>query len=298
MSPTALALVLVSVCLHAGWNLLGKRQAPSLAFFTLAMGGGGLAFAPLLWLGPSPWSLPSAFWAWLIASGLCQTLYMAGLAWAYARGEISVLYPLARALPVVLVPLVGLGLPGDQSLGALDWLGMVLILVGALCLPMSSWRALSLRTYLTPALGFALLAAVGTVGYSLIDKRALGLMTAAGHSPLTAGGHYMVLQALITPLWAAPLVWWLPAERRTLPELWAKQRRNALLTGLIITATYGLVLMAMTLTAEVSYVVAMRQLSIPLGVFAGVWWLKESAAPVKLAGVAVMLAGLAIVALQ
>ncbi|WP_268746507.1 hypothetical protein [Nitrincola sp. A-D6] len=33
---------------------------------------------------------------------------MAGLAWAYARGEISVLYPLARALPVLLVPVSAL----------------------------------------------------------------------------------------------------------------------------------------------------------------------------------------------
>ena len=84
MSPLALGLVLLSVCLHAGWNLLGKRRTPSLAFFVLAMGSGALVLSPLLWLGPPPTRLPAAFWGWLAASGLCQMLYMGGLAWAYA----------------------------------------------------------------------------------------------------------------------------------------------------------------------------------------------------------------------
>ncbi len=52
MSPTALALVLVSVCMHAGWNVLGKRNAPSLGSFALAYGAGGVALLPLLVLGP------------------------------------------------------------------------------------------------------------------------------------------------------------------------------------------------------------------------------------------------------
>ena len=118
MSPAALALVLVSVCMHAGWNVLGKRNAPSLASFALAYGAGGAVMLPLVLLGPSLAALPSAFWGWLVLSGLCQMLYMGGLAWAYARGEVSVLYPIARALPVVLVPLVSIALLGSRVLDA------------------------------------------------------------------------------------------------------------------------------------------------------------------------------------
>ncbi|MGJ7456635.1 hypothetical protein [Halomonas sp. RA08-2] len=50
-------------------------------------------------------SVTPSFWGWLAASGVCEMLYMGGLAWAYARGEVSLLYPVARALPVVLVAL-------------------------------------------------------------------------------------------------------------------------------------------------------------------------------------------------
>lgn len=297
MSPAALALVLVSVCMHAGWNVLGKRNAPSLASFALAYGAGGAVMLPLVLLGPSLAALPSAFWGWLVLSGLCQMLYMGGLAWAYARGEVSVLYPIARALPVVLVPLVSIALLGSRVLDRWDGLGMALVVVGALCLPLSHPEARRLSTYLTPAMGFALLAAAGTVGYSLIDKQALGLMQMAGHSGLTAGAVFMVLQAVMTLAWAVPLLALLPAERRRLPALRQQGLPMLVVTGLMMTCTYGLVLIAMALTEEVSYVVALRQLSIPVGVLMGILWLKEPASRAKAFGTLVMLAGLMMVAL-
>lgn len=297
MSPAALTLVLVSVCMHAGWNVLGKRNAPSLGAFALAYGAGGAVLIPLLWLGPPLGMLTNAFWGWLALSGLCQMLYMGGLAWAYARGEVSVLYPIARALPVVLVPLVSIALLGNRVLDIWDGVGMVLVVVGALCLPLSHPEARRLSTYLTPAMGFALLAAVGTVGYSLIDKQALSVMQAVGHSGLTAGAVFMVLQALMTLTWAIPLVALLPVERRRLPALRQQGLTMLLVTGLMMTCTYGLVLMALAITDEVSYIVALRQLSIPVGVLMGVLWLKEPASRAKAVGTLVMLAGLVLVAL-
>ncbi|WP_404464324.1 drug/metabolite transporter [Vreelandella aquamarina] len=297
MSPAALALVLVSVCMHAGWNVLGKRNTPSLGAFVLAYGAGGVVMLPLLVLGPSLMALPGSFWGWLALSGLCQMLYMGGLAWAYARGEVSVLYPIARALPVVLVPLVSIALLGSRVLDAWDGLGMALVVAGALCLPLSHPEARRFSTYFTPAMGFALLAAAGTVGYSLIDKQALGLMQGAGHSGLTAGAVFMVLQAVMTLTWAVPLLVLLPAERRRLPALRQQGLAMLITTGLMMTCTYGLVLMAMAMTDEVSYVVALRQLSIPVGVLMGVLWLKEPASTAKTLGTLVMLAGLVMVAL-
>lgn len=297
MSAAALALVLVSVCMHAGWNVLGKRNAPSLALFALAYGAGGVVLFPLLLMGPTLSALPPPFWGWLALSGLCQMLYMGGLAWAYARGEVSVLYPIARALPVVLVPLLSIALLGNRVLDVWDGMGMVLVVIGALCLPLSHPDARRLSTYLTPAMGFALLAAAGTVGYSLIDKQALGLMQGAGHSGLTAGAVFMVLQAMMTLIWAIPLLALLPAERRRLPALRQQGLTMLIGTGLMMTCTYGLVLMAMALTEEVSYIVALRQLSIPVGVLMGVLWLKEPASTAKGIGTLVMLAGLMVIAL-
>lgn len=296
MNAAALTLIAISVCLHAGWNVLGKRRAPSLAFFSLSIAAGGLALLPILFIGPSVNQLPSEFWAWLAASGLCQMFYMGGLAWAYARGEVSVLYPIARALPVVMVPIVSILLLGRVGVVGWDLVGMLLIVAGALCLPLSDPAARRLSTYFSPSLGFALLAAVATVGYSLIDHQALKLMQQSGYNALTAGAQFMVLQALVTPLWSLPLVLVLPAERHRLPALWRTERQLMLWTGLMITTTYGFVLVALALSDEVSHVVALRQLSIPLGALIGIMWLKEQVSTLKSLSLAVMLAGLWIVA--
>ncbi|MDR5900390.1 EamA family transporter [Halomonas vilamensis] len=295
MSPAALTLIVISVCLHAGWNVLGKRRAPSLAFFSLSIAAGGITLSPLLFIGPSATGLTGAFWGWLAASGLCQMLYMGGLAWAYARGEVSVLYPIARALPVVMVPIVSILLLGREGVAFGDIVGMLLIVIGALCLPLSDPAARRLSTYFSPALGFALLAATSTMGYSLIDHQALLLMQQSGYSALIAGAQFMVLQALVTVLWALPLVLILPSERHRLASLWQTERPLMLWTGLMITATYGFVLVALALSDEVSYVVALRQLSIPLGALIGILWLKERLSAFKALGLIVMLTGLWVV---
>jgi len=102
---------------------------------------------------------------------------------------------------------------------------------------------------------------------------------------------------VMTLAWAVPLLALLPAERRRLPALRQQGLPMLVATGLMMTCTYGLVLIAMALTEEVSYVVALRQLSIPVGVLMGVLWLKEPASRAKAIGTLVMLAGLMMVAL-
>lgn len=298
MSSLALTLVLISAAMHAGWNLLGKRQVPSLAFFTLAMLAGGLVLSPLLLIDRQFLQLPASFWWIWLASGLAQAVYMAGLAWAYARGEISVLYPLARALPVLLVPAFSLLLLGSLTISPQDWFGMGLILLASLLLPLRRLREIRPSVYLTPALGFILLAALGTVGYSLLDKAAIDLMTGQGQSALMAGTHYMILQAWASLLWMLPMVWLIPQERRTLRQLCSTHPGPFILAGIMVLCTYGLVLVAMAFTTEVSYLVALRQASIPLGALLGIFWLKESASALKWGALTLMLTGLILVALN
>lgn len=298
MSPLALTLVLVSACLHAGWNLLGKKQVPSLAFFALAMLGGALVFLPLLFINSVWLSLDAGFWQLLVLSGIFQTLYMAGLAWAYARGEISVLYPLARALPVILVPVVAWLLWQHWWLSAVDILGMCLIALAGFMLPLVRLGAFNLAVYLTPALAFMLLAALGTVGYSLTDKAAIDLMQQQGISAMQAGLQYMVLQAWVAVMWMFPLIAILPSERTALRVLLTGKVRVWLIAGIMVLSTYGLVLIAMAYTEDVSYIVALRQASIPIGALLGVFWLKETLSSFRWFALSLMMLGLMLVALR
>ncbi|MFA0521367.1 multidrug transporter, partial [Vibrio sp. 10N.222.55.E8] len=52
-------------------------------------------------------------------------------------------------------------------------------------------------------------------------------------------------------------------------------RKRATLAGIMMALTYGLVLFAMTMTENVSLVVALRQVSIIFGVVMGICLLKE-----------------------
>ncbi|MHC4202768.1 MAG: drug/metabolite transporter, partial [Planctomycetota bacterium] len=66
--------------------------------------------------------------------------------------------------------------------------------------------------------------------------------------------------------------------------------------GIAIYLTYGLVLVAMSFVTNASYVVALRQLSIPVGAMLGVMILKEPRYAAKFVGIAVIVAGLVFVA--
>lgn len=299
MTSSALTLVLISAAMHAGWNLLGKHHQPSLAFFTLAMAAGAFFFVPVLvWNTDHLIHMPWSFWGWLLLSGAFQAFYMAGLAWAYARGEASVLYPLARALPVLLVAGLSLWIWQQARPSTLDWAGFLLISIGSLLLPLNRLRQAHWRQYINPAMGWMLLAVMGTVGYSLIDKLAIELMQEHSYPAIAGGLHYLVLQAFFALLFMLPASLMINIERQQLQQLLSQTWRQFIFAGIMILATYALILIAMAHTEQVSHLLALRQASIPIGALIGILLLKESAARPKLIGLGVLIMGLLLVALD
>ncbi|MCQ6463511.1 multidrug transporter, partial [Vibrio parahaemolyticus] len=60
---------------------------------------------------------------------------------------------------------------------SLLWLGFVLFTFGCILVPLSLVRQVSLVAYLHVGVFWALIAAIGTSGYSVVDKVALTLLT-------------------------------------------------------------------------------------------------------------------------
>lgn len=297
MSGLSLLLVLLSAIAHAAWNLAGKQARPDLAFFFLASLWGFLLGAPLIL--PFTWpllqSMPATLWAWVGLSGLCQALYLWGLGQAYQRGELSSLYPLIRAVPLLLLMLAGLLWQAGNPLSHAALAGILLIVLGCLLLPMRHFGDLRLRHYLNPASAFALLAATATAGYSLVDDiatRALRGLPSA-HSAAEVALLYVLLQSLAAAAWLG-----LPLLRQQAWRRLAGQWRSSLFTGIMMPLTYVLVVWAMAYASHVSYVVALRQVSIPIGVGLGIWLLGEPLSRAKLLGVALVLGGLGLVLLD
>lgn len=301
MTLTAAVLLIISALAHAGWNLFSKTDHPSSASFLLANLFGTTLLVPFLVFGRAHvLGIIEQFWLLLVLTGFFQALYFAGLAFAYKKGELSVSYPLARSLPTLLVTIVVFAFGQGGTIGRLALFGMALIVAGGFLIPLQSFRDFSLKRYKSVGVIAALVAAIGTAGYSMVDDFTLALIR-SGHSVglndnFIIALYYICLQGLTTVLWQAMMV--LPRAKER--QLFLRQTAHpvpSIIKGAGIFLTYGLVLVSMGYVTNVSYVVAFRQLSIPIGLVFGILILKERACGPKIAAVILLFSGVVLVGL-
>ncbi|MGB1252787.1 MAG: multidrug DMT transporter permease [Candidatus Promineifilaceae bacterium] len=301
MTLTAAALIITSAFMHAGWNYVSKRRSPSLAFFWIAAISGALVMTPNFWLyRQALGQIPPAVWGWICATGVAQAIYVTGLAGAYKRGDISLAYPLARALPVLFVAVISILLGKGDQIRQVGLFGMALISIGCVILPLKSFRQIKLRDYFDGVYAMALVAAIGTTGYSLIDDQALRLLRQTptlGLSSVQITLLFISFQVTSTAVMLSFVTWLHAPTRRELRRLLQDRAlvRVGLLTGVVIMATYGLVLAAMGYVTNVSYVAAFRQLSIPIGAMMGLVLQNEPRFVPKLIGIGIVSIGLILV---
>jgi uncharacterized membrane protein len=141
--PLALALVGVAAVLHAAWNILLKTSGDTLrtALRLQVIGTSILVpIAVVAWLANSRPSIPSDGLGLAFVSGILEALYFIFLAGAYRRGDLSLVYPLARGSAPLLAVIVGVGLLGEH-LDPLAAFGVVLLLIGIM-LTARPWRVL------------------------------------------------------------------------------------------------------------------------------------------------------------
>ncbi len=300
MSPIAILIVLASATVHAGWNLLGKRARPAPAYFAIASLTGAVLLSPLLllWRDTLP-LIPDSVWLSLLVTGAFQATYMTGLAAAYRTGDLSLAYPVARALPILLVPLVTAVLGIGEPVSPLGGAGMITVVIGLLMVVHRSFATVRLASFLSPAVGWALLAGIGTTGYSIIDNGALEIFRStisAGPDDLRAPLVYIVFESASTAIWLflATTIARGPARVRT--DFASLDKRLTMLAGVGIVVAYGLVLVAFGFADNVSYVVAFRQVSLPIGTLFGVVFLGERVGLPRLVGTLLIVAGLVLVA--
>ncbi|NVJ57633.1 MAG: EamA family transporter [Vibrionaceae bacterium] len=301
MSLLAIILVVVSAFLHAGWNLLSKSNTASgPTFFLSSATAAALLLSPfLIWyfniVGLA--AMPTQFWYLLVISGVAQMIYLLGLGFAYKQADIGVVYPIARALPVLMVGVATVLL--GYSLTVFTWFGFLLITIGCLFVPLESFSQLNIRNYVHLGVVWAVIAAIGTAGYSVVDKEALLVLDQTFHSKVSdvsSAIFYLGLQ-----FWSISLcfVIYLTLSKSWVDIVEAWQiRRSATIAGIMMSTTYGLVLLAMTMTENVSYVVALRQLSIVIGMVLGVVFLSERLLLTRVFGSVMILLGLVLVALR
>src|SRR5436853_7771652 len=145
MSLFALGLVLISAVFHATWNLLAKRAGADTPFLWLAYVVGAIVFAPFA-LGILVIVQPALGWpalVFVVVAVSLQTLYFATLTAGYRAGDLSLVYPIARATGPLLATVAAIAILGERPTpvalaGAVAILGGAFVLVGdPLALPRS-----------------------------------------------------------------------------------------------------------------------------------------------------------------
>jgi uncharacterized membrane protein len=303
MSAVALIILILSAITHAGWNLIGKGKTPGIATFMVAALVGTFVLAPFPIVFSEVWlAWPAEIWLFLVATGAFQALYFASLSGAYRHGDMSLVYPVARSIPSILVLIAALTLGRAERIAPVVPIGVLAIVTGSMLLPLRHGQRIQRADYVTPALGFALLAAVGTTGYSIIDDAALRIARDA----LTTTQSWKVAlvygfgQGVMTTCWLLAFAITSAKRRGAVASLLRSGRRKLAwpaLMGVTVVLTYGLVLVSMAFVREVSYVVAFRQLSIPVGVVLSRVVLGEEVAPLKAIGTTLIFAGVVAVGL-
>src|SRR5262245_2454415 len=100
MELTHVAAAVLSAVLHAGWNAAVKAAArPVEAMAAQMLMSAALVVPGLLWTGLPP----RAAWPWVAASTLMNVITVTALLRGYAVGGFGTVYPVTRAISVLLV---------------------------------------------------------------------------------------------------------------------------------------------------------------------------------------------------
>ena len=288
MTTTSLLLVLLAAVCHATWNLAAKRSAHAggvFLFWTTLLSS--IAFMPwALWI----MAQASFVWAWpmlaaIMASGCLHLAYSHALQTGYRKADLSVVYPIARGTGPLLSSTGAFLLLGEVP-GPLRLLGLLGVVGGILLIATDGRFSTFSRPGAMAGLRWGLLTGGVIATYTLVDGSAVKLLLL---SPVVLDwGANLVRTALL-----APQVW---RNRRGAAEVMRGHWVSVWTVALLAPFGYILVLWAMQRGAPLSVVAPMREMSMMLVALLGTVLLREPVGKARLAGCALMLAGVLLLA--
>ncbi len=257
MDPLVFGLIAGAAILHVAWNVLLKTAGDPLRAAAIGMTSAAAIIVPgaivgWLLIGRPP--IPGEAFVLGTVSGVLEAAYFAFLAAAYRRGDLSVVYPIARGTAPLLAVAVGIGILGEQ-LGPAGLAGVGALLVGLLTLQ-RPWRFLRAagRADRDPAVAFALATGVMIAAYSAVDRVGSRLV-----EPWLYAGMIWLSGTVFLWIW----VWITGRSDRFAAASGPLDRRRAAFGGWITMAAYLLILAAFSV-APLTAVAPLRESAIVL----------------------------------
>ena len=251
MDPLIIGLVAASALFHVVWNVRLKTAGDPLRAATIGMLAGTLVIVPLgliAWVASGSPAIPPQGLALGLASGVFEAAYFILLAEAYRRGDLSVVYPLARGTAPLLLVAVGVVILGER-LGPAGWVGVAFLLAGFLALQ-QPWQAVRARDggrRPDAAIAFAIATGVMIAGYTSLDRVGTRLI-----QPFPYAAILWVSGAALLALWVR-----IVAGGRLVAG-GREQNRRAAVGGILTLIAYLLILIALSV-APLTAVAPLRE---------------------------------------
>jgi drug/metabolite transporter (DMT)-like permease len=277
MTAAVFSIVLFAAACHAVWNAIVKSAPDTYLTAVLVALFAGIISVLALPFVPAP---APASWPFLLSGLLLQIIYYVLVGAAYRAADMSVAYPLMRGTaPLIVAAATALWI-GDR-LAPAAWGGILLISAGVLATAFGAWRRSNLRGV---ALALANAAVIAT--YTINDGVGVRLSGSA------AGYTMWLCIAAAIPLAGRELAVRPAVFRAYVARNW----HLGLIGGAGTLVSYGLALWAMT-QAPVAVVAALRETAIVFATGIAAFVLHERITAPRLAAIALIGAGAAILRL-
>ncbi len=279
MNDLAFLLVISSALFHALWNFYAKKaSANSIALIWSAQFLTGLIMLPYTLYCFYTEGVSAIALFFVLVTSVVHALYVFLLGASYEIGDLSIVYPVARGTGIAGTALVAI-LLGIDVVSLIGVLGVLCIFSGTACIGFQHSASADVnRVYRS-----AVLVGLVVAAYSIVDKLAVEHV-----SPL----FYVCLLNIGSPLVLLP--WLLLRLKAETKQVLVEHSGLAAAIGVVGLGTYALVLWAMQLS-QASYVVALREISIPFAAMLGVVLLKEELTLRKMQGVVLIVLGAVLV---
>ena len=269
MPLDALGLALAAAALHALWNLILAGSKDTEGATAAALPCAVVLFAPV---AAATWRVESAAWPFIAGSSALEIAYVVVLMSAYKRADLSLVYPVSRGLAPVLVLSASVAFLGFGSTAG-EVAGIALVAAGIVLVRKDGGAAQ------TSGLALAVLVACLIATYTLVDRYGVRHANPLSYVELILIGPALAYPALVGPARARAAV-----------------RAPAVLAGASMLGAYGLALAALRLASAAS-VAAVRESSVVIAVALAAPVLKEPVGPRRLAGAAIVVTGVALIAI-
>jgi len=272
-----LLLVIIASLSHAFWNIMLKQNEDKTIFLWSLRVWSVILFLPVsIVLWPKDEHIT---WEWVLmglGSILLHSFYALILSKAYEKNDFTLTYPIARGLGPLIVVAVGVTL-FKEPFTWMSIVGSVLIFTGIFVLYTGLGRGgQSIRSMFTSP--YPLLVGLSIAGYTLFDKLAVSIVHPVSLNVIENMGQVLLLGSLQVRGWERVRTHW--------KKYWGSMAIAGGLAGL----SYVLVLIVLT-EIPVSYVAPVRETSIVIGSFLGIYFLKERFQSQKIWGAVLIFAG-------